>query len=179
MDTNFALLLCQFAVVFMIFVFGFATLLFGSGNPQGILDKCNIEYNEPSDPNGRRKQRASSEAGEPADYVFAACTPTWFFTRTLLQVKTSKHQQEKIQGMDTKFQSTHLQGFGELFLEEMTNIVSFIILIVTFVILNVVLLNLLIAIMSGTYEEVSNNAKRQLMIEQYYMIKVCVPDPKP
>ena len=84
--------------------------------------------------------------------------------------------------MDTKFQSTYLQGFGELFLEEMTNIVSFIILIVTFVILNVVLLNLLIAIMSGTYEEVSNNAKRQLMIEQYYMIKVCVPqtlNPKP
>lgn len=143
----------KFAVVFMIFVFGFAILLFGSGNPTGILDKCNIEYNDPS---SRRKSRASTEAGEPADYVFAACTPAWFFMRTLLQ------------------------GFGELFLEEMINLPSFIILILTFVILNVVLLNLLIAIMSGTYEEVSNNAKRQLMIEQYYMIKehcrkVCFP----
>jgi DMSO/TMAO reductase YedYZ heme-binding membrane subunit len=86
------------------------------------MDKCYIEY----DQGGRRKSRPSTEAGEPGDYVFAACTPMWFFWRTLLQ------------------------GFGELFLEEMTNYISFIVLIFTFIVLNVVLLNLLIAIMSGT-----------------------------
>ena len=86
------------------------------------MDKCNVEFGQ----DDRRKLRAPKEAGEPGDYVFAACTPLWFFSRTLLQ------------------------GFGELFLEEMTNFVSFFFLIMTFVMLNVVLLNLLIAIMSGT-----------------------------
>lgn len=86
------------------------------------MDKCNVEFGQ----DDRRKPRTSGEAGEPGDYVFAACTPLWFFWRTLLQ------------------------GFGELFLEDMTNGVSFFFLIMTFVMLNVVLLNLLIAIMSGT-----------------------------
>ena len=63
------------------------------------------------------------------------------------------------------------QGFGELFLDEMTNELSVAILIVSFIFLNVVLLNLLIAMMSGTYERVSRQANRQTMLEKYAQIK--------
>lgn len=73
---------------------------------------------------------ADGEAG------FASCLDIWWVLRTFLQ------------------------GFGELFLDEMENTISFFCAIVAFIVLNVVLLNLLIAMMSGTYEEVSGQAGR-------------------
>jgi len=89
------------------------------------------------------------EAGDPGagDYVYAVCMSSWWFLRTLLQ------------------------AFGELFLEEMNNEVSVVIMFAAFIVLNVVLLNLLIAIMSGTYEMINEQAMRQLMLDRYSLIK--------
>lgn len=73
---------------------------------------------------------ADGEAG------FASCLGIWWLLRTFLQ------------------------GFGELYLEEMENSIVFVMAIAAFLMLNVMLLNLLIAVMSGTYEEVSGQAGR-------------------
>ena len=63
------------------------------------------------------------------------------------------------------------QGFGELFLEDMTNALAVIIVLMAFITLNVILLNLLIAMMSGTFETIKLQAKGQGMIEQCGRIK--------
>jgi len=120
-----------FLVVFCIFTFSFSSLLYGAGNPDGVIDKCHLVSGDP----------------EMADYSVANCLSFWWFLRTLLQ------------------------GFGELYLEEMTNVVAVMVAIAAFVILNVVLMNLLIAMMSGTYEDVNNQANRQIMLDRYDIIK--------
>ena len=69
------------------------------------------------------------------------------------------------------FIRTLFQGFGEVYLNEMQNGLMVAFVIFGFVLLNIVLLNLLIAMMSGTYEAVSSQANRQLMVDQYWIIK--------
>ena len=115
-------------VVFVIFAFSATMVLVGMGNPRSIVDKCEVEIGGSQTLNGRRG--TVYEAGEAGDFVYASCSTLWPFYRTLFQ------------------------GFGEFFLEEMTNELSVLFLVLTFLILNVILLNLLIAMMSGTYAEV-------------------------
>ena len=55
------------------------------------------------------------------------------------------------------------QSFGEFFLEEMPNPYSIVVLLLNFVILNIVLMNLLIAMMASTYSKVSKQANRELI----------------
>jgi hypothetical protein len=98
-----------FFVVFLLLAWGFAVLMFGAGDPHGLIDKCNMVAGDP----------------DGADYLFASCIDNTGYLRTLLQ------------------------GFGELFLDEMTNLIALCIMVVAFIILNVVMLNLLIARMSG------------------------------
>lgn len=64
------------------------------------------------------------------DMLYMSCRPAYFFMRTLFQ------------------------SFGEFFLEELDNDASVIFLVVTFLVLNIVLMNLLIAMMASTYEKV-------------------------
>lgn len=56
------------------------------------------------------------------------------------------------------------QGFGELFLDEMSNFVSVVIMVFAFIVLNVVMLNLLIARMSDTYETTKAEGVREMMV---------------
>ena len=119
-------------VVFVIFAFSATMVLVGMGNPRSIVDKCEVEIGDSQTLNATLNGRRGTvyEAGEAGDFVYASCSTLWPFYRTLFQ------------------------GFGEFFLEEMTNELSVIFLVLTFLILNVILLNLLIAMMSGTYAEV-------------------------
>ena len=65
-----------------------------------------------------------------SDKPFISCVPSYFFLRTLFQ------------------------SFGDFFLDEMHNDIAVVALILTFLTLNIVLMNLLIAMMASTYEEV-------------------------
>ena len=122
----------KWLVVFVIFAFSATMVLVGMGNPRSIVDKCEVEIGDSQTLNATLNGRRGTvyEAGEAGDFVYASCSTLWPFYRTLFQ------------------------GFGEFFLEEMTNELSVIFLVLTFLILNVILLNLLIAMMSGTYAEV-------------------------
>ena len=72
-----------------------------------------------------------------SDSLYMSCMPSYFFMRTLFQ------------------------SFGEFFLEELDNDASVLFLILTFLVLNIVLMNLLIAMMASTYEKVSGSWGRE------------------
>ncbi len=72
-----------------------------------------------------------------SDSLYMSCRPAYFFMRTLFQ------------------------SFGEFFLEELDNDASVIFLILTFLVLNIVLMNLLIAMMASTYEKVLGSWGRE------------------
>jgi len=65
------------------------------------------------------------------------------------------------------FMRTLFQSFGEFFLEELDNDASVIFLIITFLVLNIVLMNLLIAMMASTYEKVLEAASAQRLEDTY------------
>jgi len=170
----------RWVVVFGFFVFAFSTLLFGAGDPRGILNKCDVALEEDVVP-------AASASGEAEHYMFAACLGGWWLVRTVrcclcfarlrvllvsdaLPICLASFTAVWKPSL-TSSTSQIFQGFGELFLDEMTNEWSVAIVILTFIFLNVVLLNLLIAMMSGTYTQVSQQANRQKMLEQYSQIK--------
>ena len=67
------------------------------------------------------------------------------------------------------FLRTIFQSFGELFLEDIRNIASAIILIVIFVILNVVMMNLLIAQMSATFGEIQAHSALPRLLERFHL----------
>eukprot|EP00290_Baffinella_frigidus_P005867 CAMPEP_0180138028 /NCGR_PEP_ID=MMETSP0986-20121125/12607_1 /TAXON_ID=697907 /ORGANISM="non described non described, Strain CCMP2293" /LENGTH=531 /DNA_ID=CAMNT_0022079689 /DNA_START=1 /DNA_END=1596 /DNA_ORIENTATION=- len=75
--------------------------------------------------------------------IYATCTPGWWFIRTVLQ------------------------SFGEFSLDQMTNFVSIFWIGVVFVTFNLVLFNLLIALMSSTFERIQIQSERQWMINHY------------
>jgi hypothetical protein len=64
-----------------------------------------------------------------------------------------------------------LQSFGEFSLAEMTNLYSFAFLLVTYFFLNLVLINLLIATMSSTYNNVSAKAEHWKLLYEYELVQ--------
>jgi hypothetical protein len=64
-----------------------------------------------------------------------------------------------------------LQSFGEFSLSEMTNLYSFAFLLVTYFFLNLVLINLLIATMSGTYASVNAKAEKWKLLLEYELVQ--------
>jgi hypothetical protein len=64
-----------------------------------------------------------------------------------------------------------LQSFGEFSLAEMTNLYSFVFLLVTYFFLNLVLINLLIATMSSTYNNVSAKAEHWKLLYEYELVQ--------
>jgi hypothetical protein len=64
-----------------------------------------------------------------------------------------------------------LQSFGEFSLAEMTNLYSFTFLLITYFFLNLVLINLLIATMSSTYNSVSAKAEKWKLLYQYELVQ--------
>jgi hypothetical protein len=69
------------------------------------------------------------------------------------------------------FFRTLFQSFGEFFLNDMGNLTSLIFFILLFIITNVLLMNLLVALMTSTYEEVAARASRQRLIDRYALIE--------
>jgi len=100
-----------------------------------------------ADPANLVKQCSDEGLEDGSDY-FMACNPAFFFVRTLFQ------------------------SFGEFFeFAGITNSLSIVILIFTFFITNVLCLNLLIAMMSSTYNEKTAIANRDRLIEKYGMVE--------
>jgi hypothetical protein len=80
---------------------------------------------------------------------------------------------------------TLFQSFGDIstYLPEMTSSPAIIFLIFIFVLLNVVLMNLLIALMSSTYNSVFNKAKANRLLDKYALVRdasyLCFSVPAP
>jgi hypothetical protein len=78
---------------------------------------------------------------------------------------------------------TLFQSFGEFYLDEMQNTPSFVFLIVTFILLNVVLLNLLIAMMASTYERNLEKSEQKALMDAYDIARrsayICISAPCP
>ena len=66
----------RWLVVFAIFLFSFSILLFGAGDPRGVLDKCDVSLEA-----GRRTR--GGVTGEAEHYLFASCLQGWWFVRTV------------------------------------------------------------------------------------------------
>jgi len=67
---------------------------------------------------------------------------------------------------------TYFQAMGEpLFIEEMSTMSSVIIVMMLCIMMNLVLVNLLIAMMSNTYQNIKSKSERQWMIDLYQLIK--------
>jgi hypothetical protein len=127
----------RFLVMYLIFLVAFSILMVGAGSPSAAIDKCNtmgLVYDD------RRKSSSSesfnssifagpgggraSEQRIPADqedYEYVTCWQSWWFLRTVFQ------------------------AFGEFYLDEMTNDWSIVFVIIIFFLMNIVLMNLLIA----------------------------------
>jgi len=163
----------RFIIMYVIFIFAFSALMVGAGHPRSAIDKCyTAGLAVPADDGRRGRASVSADdksAGEasltgagmsrpqygggaaaslqePADqedFEYVTCWPSWWFVRTIFQ------------------------AFGEFYLDEMTNDWSVLVVIVIFFIMNVVLMNLLIAMMAGTYESVYNRVELERMIELY------------
>ena len=61
---------------------------------------------------------------------------------------------------------TVYQSFGEFFLEEAHSQLTVVILAIAFLILNIMLMNLLIAMMSSTYDDIRDKARLQRLIDR-------------
>jgi hypothetical protein len=85
--------------------------------------------------------------GTRESQIYMKCIPFNFFVRTLFQ------------------------SFGEFFLDDMGNLTSLLIFFLLFIITNILLMNLLVALMTSTYEEVSARASRQRLIDRYDLIE--------
>ena len=151
----------RFLVMYVIFLFAFSILMVGAGDPRGAIDKCNTmglvfddERRKASASSGFGGFNASEDAGGGAasskqvpadqeDFEYMHCWQSWWFFRTLFQ------------------------AFGEFYLDEMTNDLSIVIVIALFILMNIVLMNLLIAMMAGTFEEVHSKVGLARMLELY------------
>ncbi|KAJ1482776.1 hypothetical protein T484DRAFT_2637325 [Baffinella frigidus] len=92
--------------------------------------------------NAYAAENASQQCQEEGG-MYAGCTTWWWFSRTVLQ------------------------SFGEFSLEEMTTGISIIWLMILFMVVNLILYNLLIALMSSTFERIQRQSERQWMINHY------------
>jgi hypothetical protein len=91
--------------------------------------------------------------------LYMKCIPSYFFFRTLFQ------------------------SFGEFSLDDMGNSTSLFVLVVLFIITNILLMNLLVALMTSTYEQISNRAMQQRikdhldLIEEHLRCATALPVP--
>ena len=69
------------------------------------------------------------------------------------------------------FWRTLLQSFGEFFQEDMHNGFSMALLVLVFFLGNVILMNLLIAMMAQTYEDREHQANRDSLVDKYYLLE--------
>ena len=78
---------------------------------------------------------------------------------------------------------TLFQSFGDFYLDEMANTPAVFYLIFTFILLNVVLLNLLIAMMSSTYERERETNEQKALLDAYDIARksayICISAPCP
>lgn len=118
----------QFVVIYAILVLAFSLLFVGVGDIASLHPVCDADNDE-----GR---------------MFMSCRPSYFILRTLFQVCfapwVASHRPHLSQPCP-RLTSSLFQSFGEFFLEEMNNDASVAFLVITFLILNVILMNLLIA----------------------------------
>lgn len=172
----------RFLVMYIIFLFAFSVLMVGAGSPRGATDKCNtmgLVFDE-----GRRRGSGSASPGidglnagektealaggaasgqqipaDQEDYQYVNCWQSWWFMRTVFQ------------------------AFGEFYLDEMTNDWSVIFVVLIFFLMNIVLMNLLIAMMAGTYAEVHSKVELERMLELYKVTdefsRYCAASPAP
>lgn len=128
----------RFLVMYLIFLVAFSILMVGAGSPSAATNKCNTmglvfdddrrkssssgPFNA-SDFAGLGEGRASEQQipADQEDYEYVTCWQSWWFVRTVFQ------------------------AFGDFYLDEMTNDWSVIFVLVIFFLMNIVLMNLLIA----------------------------------
>ena len=90
--------------------------------------------------------RPECDADNEEERLWMSCRPSYFILRTLFQ------------------------SFGDFYLEEMNNDAGVAFVIITFLILNVVLMNLLIAMMASTYEKVLEAANSERLLNTFYLM---------
>ena len=155
----------RFLLMYIILLLAFSILMIGVGSPDAVVDSCG-NFNLSSAADGRRESAggdrgASSGAtvrgrlssgslvGEGRaneyHYEYVSCWRSYWFVRTVMQ------------------------AFGEFYMDEMTNDWSIVVVILTFFIMNVVLMNLLIAMMASTYESIQSQVELNLLLERYQL----------
>jgi hypothetical protein len=130
--------------VYLTISLAFGVFLVSCGDLRGVQDNCYVTGVNLTmvKPEGDVLPSAPAES-----YLYHECLPVWWLLRSVWA------------------------GFGQIALEEMTNTLAIFVSLIAFVILNVVLVNLLIALMSGTYQRIRDQSRGQSMIEQYSRIK--------
>lgn len=139
--TSMLLDVSRFMFIYMLFLFAFAFLMIGAGTPDAVVDSCGPMTEGGS---GRRVNGMGLTSEER--YEFMSCWRSYWFFRTVFQ------------------------AFGEFYMDEMTNTWAVIFVIMVFLLLNVVLMNLLIAMMASTYEKVQEQANLNKELDYYHII---------
>ena len=165
----FSIFVCMFSdvlnwlVVYTILLIGFSMLFLGATDLQNLIpgiETCVTGLDDSGQSNITQSDAWSiSEAWSISDSGRSACHWSYIFIRPMFQ------------------------SFGEFSLAEMTNSPSLIFLVLAFFVLNLVLMNLLIAMMSGTYEKRSQLASSTRLFDTYELLlqnsRVAVSAPPP
>jgi hypothetical protein len=165
----FSIFVCMFSdvlnwlVVYAILLIGFSMLFLGATDLQNLIpgfETCTTGLNDSGQSNITQSDTWSiSEAWSISDSGRSSCHWSYIFIRPMFQ------------------------SFGEFSLAEMNNSPSLIFLVLTFFVLNLVLMNLLIAMMSGTYEKRSQLASSTRLFDTYELLlqnsRVSVSAPPP
>ena len=134
-------------VVYVILLCGFSMLFLGASDIEGLIqgiETCDSGLGEQYEI-GPSNITRSEAWGIPAA-GWASCHWSYIFIRTMFQ------------------------SFGEFSLSEMKTAPSLIFLIFTFLVLNLVLMNLLIAMMAGIYDQMSQRAKSTRLLDTYKLL---------
>jgi hypothetical protein len=149
----FSIFVCMFydvlnwLVVYVILLCGFSMLFLGASDIEGLIqgiETCDSGLGEQYEI-GPSNITRSEAWGIPAA-GWASCHWSYIFIRPMFQ------------------------SFGEFSLSEMKTAPSLIFLIFTFLVLNLVLMNLLIAMMAGIYEQRSQRAKSTRLLDTYKLL---------
>jgi hypothetical protein len=154
-----------FSIMYIILLLAFAILMIGAGSPDAVVESCG-NFNLSSAADGRRKSAGgggASSSGAAAGgglasgslsgeerayeyhYEYVSCWRSYWFVRTVMQ------------------------AFGEFYMDEMTNDWSIVLVILTFFVMNIVLMNLLIAMMANTYETIQSQVELEMLLERYHL----------
>merc|ERR1719183_2083029 len=109
----------RFMVIYILFLFAFSFLMIGAGTPDAVVDSCG-----PMTEGGKSRRDEGRGLTSEERYEFMSCWRSYWFFRTVFQ------------------------AFGEFYMDEMTNSWAVVFVIMVFLLLNVVLMNLLIAMMA-------------------------------